>query len=217
MPEPLTLEMNDPEGSLRETLDEDGRSTRAQVLRRAVIGGGSIAAGGLLIGGLPELALGRPSKRQDGKILNFALLLEYVQSAFYAEALSRAGLTGDLKAFASTVAAQEQEHIAFLQKALGNAARKAPKTDFGDDTADAEKFSLAAFKLEDLGVAAYNAQAPNLTKGSLAAAARIVSVESRHAAWIRDLRGMNPAPDASEPSVDAQRVIDTFKGSGYVQ
>ena len=61
MPEPLTLEMNDPEGSLRETLDEDGRSTRAQVLRRAVIGGGSIAAGGLLIGGLPELALGRPS------------------------------------------------------------------------------------------------------------------------------------------------------------
>ena len=29
MPEPLTLEMNDPEGSLREGLDEDGQATRA--------------------------------------------------------------------------------------------------------------------------------------------------------------------------------------------
>ena len=45
--------------------------------------------------------------------------------------------------------------------------------------------------------------------------ARIVSVESRHAAWIRDLRGMNPAPDAAEPAIEAQRVIDTLKGSGY--
>ena len=58
-------------------------------------------------------------------------------------------------------------------------------------------------KLEDLGVAAYTAQAPNLTKGTLKAAARIVSVESRHAAWIRDLRGINPAPDAAEPPLDA--------------
>ena len=108
-------------------------------------------------------------------------------------------------------------HIALLKQALGSAARKPPTLDFGDDTADEERYSLAAFKLEDLGVAAYTAQAPNLTKGALSAAARIVSVESRHAAWIRDLRGMNPAPDAAEPAVDAQRVIDTFKGSGYVK
>jgi rubrerythrin len=178
---------------------------------------GSVAVGGVVLGEHADPAVSKPSAKQDGEILNFALLLEFVQAAFYTEALSRAKLTGDLKTFAETVAAQEQEHIAFLQKALGKAARKAPKTDFGDDTADEEKFSLAAFKLEDLGVAAYNAQAPNLTKGSLAAAAKIVSVESRHAAWIRDLRGMNPAPDASEPSISAQRVIDTFKGSGYVQ
>jgi rubrerythrin len=192
------------------------------ITRRAALEAGAVALGGIAVGGEvlgehADPAVSAPSAKQDAEILNFALLLEYVQAAFYAEALSRAGLTGDLKDFASTVAAQEQEHIAFLQKALGNAARKAPKTDFGDDTADAEKFSLAAFKLEDLGVAAYNAQAPNLTKASLRAAARIVSVESRHAAWIRDLRGMNPAPDAAEPTIEAQRVIDTFKGSGYVQ
>jgi rubrerythrin len=191
--------------------------TRRTALEAGAVALGGIAVGGVVLGEHADPAVSAPSAKQDAEILNFALLLEHVQAAFYAEGLSRAGLTGDLKAFASTVAAQEKEHIAFLQKALGSAARKAPKTDFGDDTADADKFSLAAFKLEDLGVAAYNAQAPNLTKDSLRAAARIVSVESRHAAWIRDLRGMNPAPDAAEPTVDAQRVIDTFKGSGYVQ
>jgi rubrerythrin len=178
---------------------------------------GGIAVGGIVLGEHADPAVSAPSAKQDAEILNFALLLEYVQAAFYKEGLSRANLTGELQTYASTVAAQEQEHVAFLQTALGKAARKAPKTDFGEDTADEEKFSLAAFKLEDLGVAAYNAQAPNLTKPSLRAAAKLVSVESRHAAWIRDLRGMNPAPDASEPTIEAQRVIDTFKGSGYVQ
>ena len=193
------------------------------ITRRAALEASAVALGGdrrrrRVLGEHADPAVSAPSAKQDAEILNFALLLEYVQAAFYTEALSRAKLTGDLKTFAATVAAQEQEHIAFLQAGARQRPRaRRPRLDFGDDTADAEKFSLAAFKLEDLGVAAYNAQAPNLTKGSLAAAARIVSVESRHAAWIRDLRGMNPAPDASEPSIPAQRVIDTFKGSGYVQ
>jgi rubrerythrin len=191
--------------------------TRRAALEASAVALGGVAVGGVILGEHADPAVSAPSAKQDAEILNFALLLEYVQAAFYTEGLSRAGLTGDLKTFAETVAAQEQEHIDFLKQALGSAARKAPKTDFGDDTADAEQFSVAAFKLEDLGVAAYTAQAPNLTKPSLKAAARIVSVESRHAAWIRDLRGMNPAPDASEPTLDAQRVIDTFKGSGYVQ
>ena len=175
------------------------------------------AVGGIVLGEHADPALSRPSAQQDVEILNFALLLEYVQSAFYAEGLRRAKLTGELKTYAQTAAAHEQAHIALLRKALGPSAREVPKLDFGDDTADAEAFSLAAFKLEDLGVAAYTAQAPNLTKPALTAAARIVSVESRHAAWIRDLRGMNPAPDAAEPALDAQRVIDTLKGSGYVR
>jgi rubrerythrin len=192
------------------------------ITRRAALEAGAVALGAVAVGGVvlaehADPAISAPSAKQDAEILNFALLLEYVQAGFYTEALKRIKLGGELKTYAQTIAAQEQDHIDFLKKALGSAARKPPTLDFGDDTGDEEKFSLAAFKLEDLGVAAYNAQAPNLTKGSLAAAAKIVSVESRHAAWIRDLRGMNPAPDASEPSIPAQRVIDTFKGSGYVK
>ena len=59
-----------------------------------------------------------------------------MQSAFYAEALKRAGLKGELKMFAQTVGSHENAHKAFILKALGSAARKSPKLDFGDYTAD---------------------------------------------------------------------------------
>jgi hypothetical protein len=175
------------------------------------------AAGGIVLGELAEPATSSPSAKQDAQILNFALLLEYVQTAFYAEAIKRGGLDGELLSFARTVQEHEQAHQDFLKKALGSAARKSPELDFGDDTKDADRFKVASLKLEDLSVAAYNSQAPNLTKATLAAAAKIVSVEARHAAWIRDIQGANPAPHASEPPITAKRVLATFKGSGYVK
>ena len=63
-----------------------------------------------------------------------------------------------------------------------------------------------AVVLEDVGVALYNGQAGNLTAGALAAAAEIVSVEARHAAWARDLAGELPAPVATDVAADAAQV-----------
>jgi aldehyde:ferredoxin oxidoreductase len=165
----------------------------------------------------PDTAESRPSAAQDAAVLNFALLLEYVQGGLYAEAVRRGALRGELQKFAQVVGGHEREHAAFLSKALGSAARKAPRLDFGDDAANAKRFMAAAMKLEDLGVAALNAQAPNLSPGALAAAAKIVSVEARHAAWIRDIRGDVPAPFATEPQTTAPRVVATLKGTGYVK
>jgi hypothetical protein len=193
------------------------RTTRNELLERALLAGGGIAVGGLVIAALPDLAGSKPSASQDAEILNFALLLEYVQAGLYADALARKSLTGERREFAKIVGDHERTHIAFIRKALGDKARKPPKLDFGDDTATAATFTDVALKLEDLGVAAYNAQAPNLTKGALAAAARIVSVEARHAAWIRAIAGVTPAPDAAEPPASAKRVVATLNGSGYVQ
>ena len=62
-------------------------------------------------------------------------------------------------------------------------------------------FTAAAVKLEDLAVATYNGQAVNLTPASLKAAARIVSVEARHAAWIRSIAGDVPATEATDPAI----------------
>lgn len=190
--------------------------TRRRALEATLLAGGATAVGGLVLGGLPDLATSRPSAKQDGEILNFVLLLERIQAAFYREALARAGLTGDLKDFVTRVGAQEAAHVDHVEQVLGASARPARKLDFGDDTKTPASVSENALKLEDLGVAAYNAQAPNLTKDALADASRIVSVEARHAAWIRDVRGVNPAPEASEPTVAPARVAEILKGSGYV-
>ncbi len=192
-------------------------TTRAGFFEAALLAGGGVAVGGVLIGGLPDLATSKPSAEQDAKILNFALLMEYIQAGFYEAALAANVLEGEMREFAETVGGQEREHVDFIKGVLGNDARKEPELDFGEDISTPERFSTSAFKLEDLGVAAYNAQAPNLTKGVLAEAAKIVSVEARHAAWIRAIVGENPAPDAAEPPASAKRVVRTLNGSGYVQ
>ena len=135
------------------------QGTRAQFFRRAIVGGGAFLAGGLLIGGLPKVALGAPSAPQDVEILNFALLLEYLESEFYVEAVNKGALSGrDRSAFATTVRDHELAHVDFLQNALGSAARAKPTFDFKDTTSDARKFLATAIVLEDTGVAAYNGQ-----------------------------------------------------------
>jgi hypothetical protein len=193
------------------------RITRSEVLERTLLTGAGIAAGGIVVAALPDLAGSEPSPKQDADILNFALLLERVQAGFYADALKRGSLKGELRDYARTVGAHERAHVAFLRRALGDKARKAPELDFGDDTASPERFTDSALKLEDLAVVAYNAAAPSLTKPALAAAAKIVSVEARHAAWIRAIAGVTPAPYASEPQVAVKRITRTLNGSGYIK
>ena len=173
--------------------------TRAQVLRRAIICGGAIA-GGVATWGLPQLTAAA-SKERDARVLNLVLAIEYTEVAFYQEALERGGLTGELEGYAQTVLEHEKAHLAFVKQALGGAADPAPRHAFADKTKDADGFTAAAVKLEDLAVATYNGQAVNLTPGSLKAAARIVSVEARHAAWIRSIVGDVPAADATDTAV----------------
>jgi rubrerythrin len=170
-----------------------------------------------VLGQAPEVADSKPSASQDAEILNFALLLEHVQVHFYAEALKRAKLDGELRQFVRIAGRHERAHLRFIKSALNGKARKLPALDFGDDTSDAEHVAAAATKLEELAVAAYNAQAPNLRKETLAAAARIVSVEARHSAWIRGIQGDVPAPFASEPRQSPKRIAKTLQGSGYVK
>lgn len=202
--------------ALRSSGAEHGLESRAKVLKRAVAAGGGILAGGVVIAGLPRQAASAPSPAQDAEILNFALLLEYMESAFFTEASVGGRLTGELLEFADVVRGHERAHVVFLRDALGSNARKEPTFDFGEATRDPQEFTEAAVLLQDLAVAAYNGQAANLTTGALEAAAKIVSVEARHAGWIRAIAGLNPAPDATDTPKTAEEATAAINKTNFV-
>jgi hypothetical protein len=210
-----------PSGCGRSTLrvaptgPDDATTSRGALVRRAA-GAGVLLAGGRALAARPAGAAPAPSKAQDRAIFNFALLLEYVQAAFYAQAAAHGNLRGELHDFAETVAGHEQAHVEFLRNALGRRARPAPTMHFGSATRDRRRFLDAAVVLENIGVAAYNGQVANLTKPAVAAAARIVSVEGRHAAWIADLAGRPPAPRAADPGASAPQVLAALRSTGLV-
>ena len=192
-------------------------SSREQLLKRALVAGGALTAGGALIGGLPRVASSAPSPAQDIRVLNLVLLLEYVEAAFYAEARAKGALGRKLRDFVTVVGAHEQQHLALLKDALGSKARKAPRLVFGNATTDPDAFVAAAVTLEDTSVAAYNGQATNLTRATLATAAKIVSVEARHAAWIRAIAGKPPAADATDPSLTQAQVLAALRKTGFLR
>jgi rubrerythrin len=193
------------------------RLTRGQLMQRGAVGGSAVLAGGGLLAWLPANAGSAPSKSLDRKIFQFALQLEYLQAAFYAAAVDAGALRGEVLDFAETVAGHEQEHVDYLKRALGSAAGREARYDFGRATTDEREFLRAAVILENTGVAAYNGQAANLTKASLAAAAEIVSVEGRHAAWASSLAGLDPAPRAADLGETPAAVTATLKRTGFVQ
>ena len=65
-------------------------------------------------------------------------------------------------------------------------------------------------------MAAYNGQAANLTKDALRGAATVVSVDARHAAWIRSIVGDTPAEDAVDAGLSMQEVDDAVSATGFL-
>jgi hypothetical protein len=194
-------------------------ASRREVIRRGTIALAALA-GGVGLGVFRHAgtaAAAEPSPAQDRAIFNFALLLEYLQAAFYTQAVKEGKLTGEVRSFAEVVSEHERAHVDYLLKALGKHARPRPKFDFGDAVRSQSAFLQAAVLLENTGVLAYNGQAPNLTKPALAAAAEIVSVEGRHAAWVSSLAGVPPAPRAADVGAASPEVVRKLRSTGFLK
>ena len=162
------------------------------------------------------------SKKNDIKILNYALTLEYLEAAFYAEALRVGGYTGAVGRFASVVASHEATHVATLKGVLGSKAVKSPSFDFKGTTRKWSTFLRTAKVLEDTGVAAYQGQAPLIHQNAvLGPAGAILAVEARHAAWVRDLlyagKSVKPAPDAFSVPMSMSEVLSAVKKTGFIK
>jgi hypothetical protein len=193
------------------------RWTRRRLLRAAAAGG-AIAGGGaaLTAGSGGSTLLAAPSVDTDAKILNFFLLLEYLQEALYRAGLEHGGLTGELSAYVRTVGPQETEHAGYLAKQLGNQARPRPKADFGAALSSPERFRTAAIDLEESAIAAYIGQGANLTREAVGTVGTLLSVEARQVAWLRSLAGVAPAPHAADPARKASDVLAHLRSQGII-
>jgi truncated hemoglobin YjbI len=191
--------------------------TRRNILVAGGAGATAAALGGLIAAG-SETARSAPSASQDADVLAFILGVERIESGFYAAVARTGRLSGELAEFVAIVGGHEREHVAFLEQALGSAAPKAqPFTaDVGALADDPKRFVRTAAALEDAVVAAYNGQAANLRPETLAKAATIVSVEARHAAWIRDIGGLPPAEDTTDEPLTSDGVRDALRRVGLL-
>lgn len=178
--------------------------------RHALLLRGALAAGAVygttMVSPFVRRALARDDMG-DVDILNFALTLEYLETAFYEEG-AKLNLGGEVRAQARRFGAEEAEHVDALTatiKDLGGTPAKKPAFAFG--VRDEASFLTLAVTLEDTGVGAYNGAGPAIaSKEVLAAAGSIVQVEARHAAAIRLLADENPAPDQFDPALTTAEV-----------
>jgi hypothetical protein len=137
----------------------------------------------------------------DAGVLNYAYALEQLEAAFYTQLRTGTYYTG------STISAAEKSilddlyyheviHRDFFKTAISAAGAtpiKALTPNFSSIDFNSRTSVLATAKaFEDLGVAAYNGAGQYITSPTyLYIAGKIVSVEARHAAIIRDLNSDN--------------------------
>jgi hypothetical protein len=239
MDKELTLEQVDVDGAIRETAHDaveslDSGDTRLGFLKKAGLAGGAVVGGGALLTALtPAAAMaagkGRPPAsfgKGDIGILNYALTLEYLEAAFYNEATARNRKMHFLKgqaeeAFLKRTTADENAHVAFLKKALGKKAVKAPKVDFGGTTSKRAVFLKTSVALENTGVHAYSGQALNIANPDyVGAALSILTVEARHASVAGLLlkpTSANISPDgAFDKPWTANRVLRAVEETGFL-
>ena len=200
----LNLAAIDIDGAIQEMNAEVAGDSRADFFRKAAIGGAGLVGGGVMLG-LPAMALGAPSKKQDVAILNYALTLEYLETAFYEQARDSGVFTGATQGIATVIAQHEREHVNALIatiKSLKGKPVKSPTFDFKGTNTDARSFLPTALVLENTGTRAYHGQVTRLkSKALLSAAAKIATVEARHAAAVAVLVGDNPFADKTSGSI----------------
>jgi rubrerythrin len=182
--------------------------------RFLAVGGGSTALAAFLAAcgsdsssttttGTTSMGGGKSETAEFGKgdvgILNYALTLEYLETAFYADVVKSGLFKGSDLATIRKFGQEEAEHVEALTQAvkqLGGKPAPEPKAEF--PLKSAKSVLELAGTVENLGAAAYLGQAANIESPEvLASALAIHSVEGRHAATLNTLLGESVTPDGA--------------------
>jgi rubrerythrin len=197
--------------------------------RFLAVGGGSTALAAFLAAcgsdsssttttGTTSMGGGKSETAEFGKgdvgILNYALTLEYLETAFYADVVKSGLFKGSDLATIRKFGEEEAEHVEALTQAvkqLGGKPAPEPKTEF--PLKSAKSVLELAGTVENLGAAAYLGQAANIESPEvLASALAIHSVEGRHAAALNTLLGESITPDgAFAKPADVQTVLQSVE------
>jgi rubrerythrin len=140
-----------------------------------------------------------PSDTGDLAILNYALTLEYLEREFYAKVVASGLFNGKVASLIEDFGSQEATHVEALKGAvskMGGTPAANPNGKF--PITSATQVAQLAYKVENLGAAAYLGQAPNIQSPEvLATALAIHSVEARHAATLGTLVKMSLTPNGA--------------------
>lgn len=151
----------------------------------------------------------------DEGILNYAYALEQLEAAFYTQVIMTqfSGISSLEATLLTDIRDHEIAHREFFKTALGDKAIMDLEVDFSSiDFGSRDSVLATAKAFEDLGVSAYNGAGRLIvTPDYLVLAGKIVSVEARHAALIRDLISMGSFAD--DTVIDANGLDVTRKPS----
>ena len=209
--------------TLIETLDDDLSlrvASRRDLFFNARARLGAVATAPMLLATVASQAFGATLPAKVAEVLNFALTLEYLEDEFYRMALSHNGLIRrEFVPVFAQISKHETAHVKTLSGALGSAAVAKPKFDltaggkYHDVFTNFDTFTAVSQTFEDTGVAAYKGQAPALVGGGalLTVALQIHSVEARHAAEVRRIRGGKSWVGAFDQPMTKSQVLAAVK------
>jgi ferritin-like protein len=207
-----TLAEIDVDGALQETA---AAVTRGDFLRRAATATAAAAAGALVTEVVADAAVAQTTN--DIAILRFDQVLEYLQAGLYTEAERLGALKPETLAWARVVGAHERAHLQAIKLLLGEHAVKSPGFNYGSVTSDEQAFVKTAVGFEDLTAALLKWQAPRLdSREIVAAAVSLHSVETRHAAWIRKLVGLQPATTAFDKPASQHKMAQLIDSTHFL-
>src|SRR5215211_5005506 len=210
-----TLLSIDVDGAFEETAHVLPPATRRSLLQGAVVGGV------VLLGGLSEVRAARAGgiarTKGDISILRFDLVLEYLQAGLYTEAERLGALPEKTLAWARVVGAHERAHVQAIKGLLGSKAVKSPSFDYRGVTEVEQPFIKTAVAFEELTGALLKWQAVRLdSREIIAAVATLHSVETRHAAWIRRIIGLQPATKAFDQPAPQRQMARLIASTHFI-
>ncbi len=201
--------------------------SRRRLFRNAAIAGGSMAAIGTVgfVGAQDATPEGDDTASEESpfadgvKVLNYALTLEHLETAFYRDGLAEIGADG-ITALGfqegvfdrlSEIGDHEAAHVEALTATiteLGGEPVEEAEYDFGYGD-DPDAFLEVAAALENTGVSAYDGAAAAIESVDLlAVAGDIVAVEARHASYLNLVNGEVPFPDSFETPLSPDEVLE---------